>query len=137
MRLTPEDARARFAAEPVARLATVGSEGAPHLVPFTFAVDGDLVCFAVDQKPKSTRDLRRLRNIRANDQVSALADHYADDWSRLWWARADGHAEVVEEGERLSAVMELLRAKYVQYRERSPEGPVVVISVTRWSGWAA
>ncbi|MCX4583963.1 TIGR03668 family PPOX class F420-dependent oxidoreductase [Streptomyces sp. NBC_01481] len=137
MRLTPEDARARFAAAPVARLATVGSEGTPHLVPFTFAVEGDLVCFAVDQKPKSTRDLRRLRNIRANDQVSALADHYADDWSRLWWARADGHAEVVEEGERLSAVMELLRAKYVQYRERSPEGPVVVISVTRWSGWAA
>lgn len=137
MRLTPEDARARFAAAPVARLATVGSEGAPHLVPITFAVDGDLVCFAVDHKPKSTRDLRRLRNIRANDQVSALADHYADDWSRLWWARADGHAEVVEEGERLSGVMELLRAKYVQYRERSPEGPVVVISVTRWSGWAA
>ncbi|WP_405600100.1 TIGR03668 family PPOX class F420-dependent oxidoreductase [Streptomyces sp. NBC_01410] len=137
MRLTPEDARARFAAAPVARLATVGSEGAPHLVPITFAVDGDLVCFAVDHKPKSTRDLRRLRDIRANDHVSALADHYADDWSRLWWARADGHAEVVEEGERLSAVMELLRAKYVQYRERSPEGPVVVISVTRWSGWAA
>ena len=72
MRLTPEDARARFAAAPVARLATVGSEGAPHLVPITFAVDGDLVCFAVDHKPKSTRDLRRLRNIRANDQVSRL-----------------------------------------------------------------
>jgi PPOX class probable F420-dependent enzyme len=137
MRLTPEDARQRFAAAPVARLATVGSEGAPHLVPLTFAVDGDRVCFAVDHKPKSTRDLRRLRNIRANDQVSALADHYADDWARLWWARADGHAEVVEEGERLSGAIELLRAKYVQYQERSPEGPVVVISVTRWSGWAA
>ncbi|TQK52962.1 PPOX class probable F420-dependent enzyme [Streptomyces sp. SLBN-118] len=137
MRLLPDDARARFAAAPVARLATVGSSGTPHLVPVTFAVDGDLVCFAVDHKPKSTRDLRRLRNIRANDQVSVLVDDYADDWSRLWWVRADGHAEVVDEGERLGRVLELLRAKYVQYRERCPEGPAVLIRVTRWSGWAA
>ena len=57
-------------------------------MPVTFAVYGDLVCFAVDHKPKSTRDLRRLRNIRANDQVSVLVDDYADDWSRLWWVRA-------------------------------------------------
>ncbi|MET7616181.1 TIGR03668 family PPOX class F420-dependent oxidoreductase [Streptomyces sp. NPDC005408] len=137
MKLAPDDARQRFAAAPVARLATVASSGAPHLVPFNFAVDGDLVCCAIDHKPKSTWDLRRLRNIRENDQVSAIVDHYDDDWSRLWWVRADGHAELVGSAERRSRVIELLQAKYVQYREQPPQGPVVVITVSRWSGWAA
>ncbi|MFI9580591.1 TIGR03668 family PPOX class F420-dependent oxidoreductase [Streptomyces sp. NPDC052236] len=137
MRLGPEDARQRFEAAAVARLATVSGSGVPHLVPITFAVDDDLVCFAIDHKPKSTWDLRRLRNIHENDRVSAIVDHYDDDWSQLWWARADGHAEVVERGKRRSRLVELLQTKYAQYREHSPEGPVVVIKVSRWSGWSS
>lgn len=136
MKLGPDDARQRFEAASVARLATVSSSGAPHLVPFTFAVDGDLLCFAIDHKPKSTLDLRRLRNIRENDQVSAIVDHYDDDWSQLWWVRADGHAQVVESDEQRSRLIELLQAKYVQYLEHPPEGPVVVIKVSQWSGWS-
>jgi PPOX class probable F420-dependent enzyme len=137
MKLAPDEARQRFAAAQVGHLATVGSSGAPHVVPFSFAVDGDLVCCAIDHKPKSTWELRRLRDISENDQVSAMVDHYDDDWSHLWWVRADGHAEVVESAERRSRVIELLQAKYRQYREQPPQGPVVVIRVSRWSGWAA
>ena len=74
-----------FAAAPVARLATVGPDGCPHLVPVVFAVDGDVVYTAVDGKPKVSLRLRRLANIAARPQVSLLVDHYDDDWSRLWW----------------------------------------------------
>lgn len=137
MRLGPDETRRRFAAARSARLATVSAAGGPHLVPFTFAVAGDVLYFAVDHKPKATADLRRLRNIRADDRVSALADHYEDDWSRLWWARADGHAEIVEDEERRAGPVGLLRAKYPQYRDRPPAGPVVAVTVTRWSGWRA
>ena len=132
------EARALFASARVARLATVDSEGRPHLVAITFAVDGDEIVSAVDHKPKRTTRLRRLANIEANPRVSVLADHYEDDWSRLWWARADGLARVVEPGtdERERAVDGLV-ARYPQYEDRRPEGSVIVISVSRWSGWRA
>src|SRR5207244_611648 len=79
----------------VARLATIGAGGKPHVVPITFAVDGDTIYFAVDAKPKRTTDLKRLRNIAANSSVSVLVDHYEDDWTKLWWVRVDGTARLL------------------------------------------
>jgi len=136
VRLPEERARELFADARVVRLATVGEEGVPHLVPVTFAVAGDLVVTAVDDKPKSTRDLRRLRDISANPRVCLLADHYEDEWERLWWARADGRARIVEEGLERDRAVEWLAGKYIQYQHRPPPGPAILIEVTRWSGWA-
>ncbi|MFI9721406.1 TIGR03668 family PPOX class F420-dependent oxidoreductase [Streptomyces sp. NPDC052396] len=137
--LPPAEARARFAAAPVARLATADPSGLPHLVPVTFALDeGGTLYFAIDTlKPKRTTDLRRLRNIRANPRVALLVDHYADDWSRLWWVRADGQAEIEDDPARRRAPVDLLCAKYPQYAGRPPDGPVVTVRVQRWRGWAA
>jgi PPOX class probable F420-dependent enzyme len=97
MRLTAHEARRRFAASPVARLATVRPDGTPHLVPVVFALVGDVVTTAVDHKPKRSTSLQRLANLRAEPRCSLLVDHYDDDWTRLWWARADGRAEVVDD----------------------------------------
>ncbi|MEA2249046.1 MAG: hypothetical protein QOH46_3575 [Solirubrobacteraceae bacterium] len=132
-------ARARFAAARVARLATVGAEGRPHLVPMVFAVDGDTNYSAVDDKPKATPRLRRLANIAANPHVALLADHYDDaDWTGLWWVRADGTARPVEPAaEPAARARALLAARYAQYRDAPPAGTVIVVTVTRWSGWAA
>jgi PPOX class probable F420-dependent enzyme len=136
--LDPAAARALFAAARVARLATVGAGGRPHIVPITFALEGDTLYTAVDDKPKRTRRLRRLENIAANEHVSVLVDHYQDDWSRLWWARADGVARIVSaaEPEHRQAV-ELLRRRYDQYRQSPPAGPAIVVAVVGWSGWRA
>ncbi|MGW5706714.1 TIGR03668 family PPOX class F420-dependent oxidoreductase, partial [Amycolatopsis japonica] len=95
MRMSPAEARSRFEGERIARLATAGADGVPHLVPVTFVVEGDSVAFAIDHKPKSTTALRRLKNIAENPVVSFLTDHYAEDWAGLWWARADGVARVL------------------------------------------
>ncbi|MDA0631895.1 TIGR03668 family PPOX class F420-dependent oxidoreductase [Nonomuraea sp. MCN248] len=134
-----ETARLMFAGARVARLATVGARGKPGLVPVTFAVEGaaegDRIVTAVDHKPKRTGDLRRLRDIRDNPEVALLADHYEDDWTRLWWVRADGRAAVVADGPDRAAALDALARKYEQYRERRPAGPVIVVRVTRWSGW--
>jgi PPOX class probable F420-dependent enzyme len=131
--VTPAEARERFAAARVARLATVSAEGVPHLVPVTFAVRDDVVVFAVDHKPKSTTSLRRLRNIAENPAVCFLADGYDEDWSRLWWARADGVARVEPPG---AEPVSWLVAKYEQYAERPPEHAVVVTEIHTWSGWS-
>jgi PPOX class probable F420-dependent enzyme len=137
LNLTVAQARQRFAAAPVARLATVGPTGQPHLVPVTFALDGDHVYTAVDAKPKTTTDLRRLRNIRRDPRVAVLADHYEADWDRLWWARADGLASILGEPAGRARPLELLTARYPQYRANPPAGPVIAIAVDRWTGWAA
>jgi PPOX class probable F420-dependent enzyme len=138
--MDPSEARTRFATARVARLATVSAEGRPHLVPFTFALlDDATIVSAVDGKPKRTTALRRLANIAANPQVTALADHYSDDWDELWWARADGSARVVapdHEPELRREVLRALSERYRQYRDTPPAGALVLISVERWSGWS-
>jgi PPOX class probable F420-dependent enzyme len=122
----------------VARLGTVGGDGAPHLVPVVFALVGDRLVTAVDGKPKRTRALRRLENIRRHGRVSVLADHYEEDWARLWWVRADGDALVHEARSPVGAeALAALRQKYPQYAAQPPPGPVVVIEVDTWVGWSA
>ena len=140
MRLSEDEARRRFAAARVVRLATADEEGRPHLVPVTFVVRGDTVVFAVDHKPKRHRQLKRLANMLANSAVCLLADEYDEDWTQLWWARADGSAHVGDfpegDAERAAAVEDLM-AKYPQYGAHPPDGPLVGIAVGRWSGWSA
>ena len=132
-------ARTLFATARVARLATVGADGRPHLVPITFAFDGDTLYTAVDHKPKRTTRLRRLENVAANPGVSVLADHYDEqDWSALWWVRADGVARILAPNDPQRArVAALLQARYEQYRRRPPTGPAIAIGISRWSGWRA
>ena len=137
MRLTEEEAQVRLGTARVARLATAGGDGQPHLVPVTFAVDGDLIYTAVDHKPKKSTNLRRLRNIRENPRVALLADHYDEDWDLLWWARVDGWASVVEDELALEHPLDVLADRYEQYRGNRPAGPVIVIQVDRWKGWSS
>jgi PPOX class probable F420-dependent enzyme len=140
MRLSPGEARQRLVTARVARLATVSAAGQPHLVPVTFAADfggdRDLVYIAIDHKPKSTLRLKRLANIAANPNVALLADHYADDWTQLWWTRADGEATVLTDPGDTAHPVALLAARYPQYQATPPTGPVIAITVTTWTGWS-
>ncbi|MDA3656538.1 TIGR03668 family PPOX class F420-dependent oxidoreductase [Mycobacterium xenopi] len=131
------DPKARFAQAPVARLATVTPGGMPHVVPVVFALRDDVVYTAVDAKPKTTQRLQRLANIECNPQVSLLVDEYRDDWSQLWWVRADGTAAIYREGDVVHTGYRLLRAKYPQYQFVSLDGPVITVAVQHWSSWQA
>jgi PPOX class probable F420-dependent enzyme len=135
MRHGAEWVQQRFDEARVARLATVSSVGSPHLVPIVFARVGSTIVTAVDAKPKTTTSLRRLENIAADPFVSVLVDEYAEDWTALWWARADGWARVLDTAD-VPEYRELV-AKYTQYRDQPPAGPVIVIAVDHWSGWSA
>lgn len=134
--MSPEEARSRFAAARVARLATADAAGRPHLVPVAFAVAGETIYSAVDAKPKRTRALRRLANVRENPAVALLVDHWdEEDWARLWWVRAEGAGRVLDPDEpEATRAVELLRERYPRQRA---DGAVLAVDVTRWSGWAA
>ncbi|WP_131785186.1 TIGR03668 family PPOX class F420-dependent oxidoreductase [Protofrankia symbiont of Coriaria ruscifolia] len=146
MNLDAGEARGRFAAARVARLATADASGQPHLVPVTFALHNDAIVTAVDYKPKRSAALKRLANIAVNPRVSLIADYYVEDWKALWWARADGVARIVADGSAADGsagersawhdAIDRLVAKYSQYQQRRPAGPVILIDVHHWSGWA-
>jgi PPOX class probable F420-dependent enzyme len=134
--VSPAQARARFAAARVARLATADAAGAPHLVPIAFVVAGETIYSAVDAKPKRTKALRRLANVRVNPAVSLLVDHWdEEDWAALWWARADGRGRVLDQAEpEAHRAVGLLRERYPR---QVAAGEVLAVEVERWSGWAA
>ena len=121
----------------VARLATANAAGEPHVVPVCFALDAAGVLWtAIDGKPKSTRALRRVRNLAENPRASLLIDHYEEDWSALRWVAVHGRAELVR-GEAAAPALALLRAKYPQY-ERVEVGPEAIrLLPERIVAWAA
>lgn len=129
--------RERVEAARVGRLATVDAESRPHLVPICFALEGDTLYSAVDEKPKRSKQLKRLANIRRHPRVSVLVDHYEEDWTRLWWVRLDGTGRVLEEGPEREHGLELLRAKYEQYRGEPPTGAVIAVRVEGWRVWSS
>jgi PPOX class probable F420-dependent enzyme len=132
-----EEMRERVRDARVARLATVGGDGRPHLVPICFVLEGDVLYSAVDEKPKRSQRLKRLENIRSHPEVTVLVDHYEEDWTRLWWVRLDGTASVLEEGPEREHALSLLREKYEQYRAQPPTGPVIAVRIGRRRAWAS
>ena len=126
----------RFAQGRVARLATLSAAG-PRLVPVTFAWHRGTVVWAVDRvKPKRPGPLRRERDLAADPRVAMLVDHYAEDWTALWWVELQGEAAVLE-GPAAEAALDALASRYPLYRSDRPPGPVVAVTPRRWAWWSA
>jgi PPOX class probable F420-dependent enzyme len=122
----------------VGRLATADAAGRPLVVPICYAFDGVRIYSAVDAKPKSTRNLRRLRNVGENPYVSLVVDVWDEDWSRLCWVIVEGRAEVLTGGEEFGRAVDLLAEKYRQYREMGLDrasGAVIAVTPGRLLAW--
>jgi PPOX class probable F420-dependent enzyme len=130
-------ARDRVAQERVGRLATIDPDGRPNLVPFCFALEGETLYTAVDEKPKRSRRLQRVENLRTHPDVTVLVDHYEEDWSLLWWVRLRGKGRVLGATDERDRALALLTAKYEQYRVQPPIGPVIAIDIEEWRGWSS
>ncbi|MCH8191770.1 MAG: TIGR03668 family PPOX class F420-dependent oxidoreductase [Chloroflexi bacterium] len=127
-----------LAAHRVAHLATAGPDGRPHVVPICYAFHSRRLFSPIDEKPKrvGAARLQRLRNIRANPQVTVVVDEYSDDWSRLGYLLVRGRAEIVDEGRRQPAALRRLRERYPQYRAMAlEERPLLVITPERVVSW--
>ena len=120
-------------------LATADAKGRPHVIPVSYVFDGQAIYSVLDAKPKSTphRQLRRVRNILANPQVSLVVDHYEEDWSRLRYVMVLGEAGLLQEGEEWARAIVMLREKYPQYQEMDlDESPVIKIMPVRFIPWS-
>jgi PPOX class probable F420-dependent enzyme len=100
----------------VGHLATADRAGRPHVVPFCYARDGDVLYFIVDEKPKAAgKRLKRMRNIDENPEVAVVVDAYDEDWGRLEYVMLRGRAASVEDPAEYARALALLRARYPQY----------------------
>ena len=143
MKLKP-DAIERILDEwPVARLATLSAAGAPEVVPIVFARSGGALWSPIDGKPKRGGELARVRNVRRDPRVSVLLDQWDTDWTRLWWLRLDGRAEVASlDGPGAAAAADALRAKYPRYASGvtplfAGEPTLLRIAIERSISWKA
>lgn len=122
----------------VAHLATANGDGRPHLIPVCFVYVDGAFWIPVDEKPKKTPRLKRLRNIEANPQVALMFDRYEEDWSRLAYVLVHGTGEIRETDDRLNAVLAALREKYAQYGRMKLEGrPIIKVAPERAVGWGS
>jgi PPOX class probable F420-dependent enzyme len=120
----------------VGHLATADAAGRPHVVPVCFACLDARIYVAIDEKPKLSLRLKRLRNIEENPQVSLVFDRCDEDWSRLGWVMVHGSAAIVDAGRVHELAVTALREKYEQYRSMTLEGrPVISVTVERVSSW--
>ena len=133
--MAAEDLARRAGAARVARRGPVRPDGRAHVVPICFVLEGDVLYSAVDQKPKRSRELQRLRNLRERPWATVLVDHYQEDWRGLWWVRMRGPARVLDAGEEAERALAALAAKYPQYRRDPPAGPVIAVDVADWRAW--
>ncbi len=124
----------------VARLATVGTEALPHIVPIVYAYDREHLYTPIDEKLKrvGALSLQRVRDVEANPHVALVIDRYSEDWTQLAWVQVRGKAEIVASGSRHAAAIALLHEKYPQYQTMPlDERPVIIIEPRRIVGWRA
>jgi PPOX class probable F420-dependent enzyme len=111
-------------------------EGGPRVLPVTFAVAEGRIWSAIDQKPKRTAELARLRFLRRDPRAALTVDRYSDDWDQLAWVQVLGRVSIFEVGDGVAG-LEALRAKYEQYREEAPPGPLLGLEPQRFLWWRA
>ena len=139
MNLTEDEALARLAAYDHGVLCTIHAERGVDAVPVVYVTDQNgYVGVPVDRvKPKSSFRLQRERNLEVDSRATLLVDHWdRDDWTQLWWVRAELRWQGNDVAERAEALAEELARRYVQYRER-PFAKVLVLRIVAASGWAA
>lgn len=139
MRLSREEARARLAEHDHGILCTVHPVRGADPVPVVYVVDEDaFVGVPVDLvKPKTSTRLQRERNLEADPRATLLVEHWdRDDWSRLWWVRAELQWEVAPSPERVASLAAMLARRYPQYRDQ-PFARVLVLRVVGLTGWSA
>ena len=120
----------------VGRLGVTDDDGAPRVLPVTFVLHSRALWSAIDNKPKRTREPARVRWLRARPDAALTVDRYDDDWTQLAWVQVLGEVELLDAGAAPGAI-EALAAKYPQYLEDAPPGPLLRLAPRRVLCWSA
>ena len=122
----------------MARLGLLDDDGAPRVLPVTYALSEGALITAIDDKPKrvAPERLARVRWLRARPRAALTVDHYEDDWSRLAWVQAIGPVEILSAADAPDA-LDALTERYPAYRRERPAGPIIALTPDRLVWWRA
>jgi PPOX class probable F420-dependent enzyme len=120
----------------VGRLGLLDDDGAPRVLPVTFAVAEGRIWTAIDQKPKRSGKPARVRFLRRDPRAALTVDRYSDDWEQLAWVQVLGSIRILDVSDG-AAGLAALTEKYNQYRKESPPGPLLALEPERYLWWSA
>jgi PPOX class probable F420-dependent enzyme len=129
----PESVRALFERERRGVLTTLDPDGRGHSVPMVYVISGNEIVSPIDHKPKTGRELARVRNIQRDARVTVLVDHWDEDWTRLAWVMVRGHAVI--ESDAAPEVVQSLNARYQQYSSDERPDALIRIRPTTSTWW--
>lgn len=138
MKLTSEVATARLDEHVHGVFATLHPTRGPDPQPVVYAVHDGHVGVPIDRvKPKRSSRLQREDNLAADPRGSLLIEHWdLEDWSQLWWVRADTEHVPEPDPALVDALADRLATTVPQYADK-PFHRVLVCRITRVTGWAA
>ena len=139
MRLASDEARRRLATNVHGVLATLHPKRGPDPQPVVYAVSDDgHVGVPIDRvKPKASSRLQREDNLDADPRGALLVEHWdTDDWSRLWWVRADLEHVADPSAELVDDLADRLARTVPQYADK-PFHRVLVCRIVNVTGWSA
>ncbi len=127
----------------IARLATVDPKNnQPYVVPVVFVFDGKNIFIPIDDKPKTvnSNQLKRVKNIQKNSNISFLIDTYDDkNWNNLSYLMIQGKAiivNMVNDKDTIQKAHSLLSEKYFQYKKIVDMGDIcIVIDIQKEITW--
>jgi PPOX class probable F420-dependent enzyme len=121
-----------LARERVCRVATVGKNGIPHVVPVCHVLAGGKVYFGTENSS------RKVRNLKTNPHMAVLVDLYSEAWTSLRGVLVQGTARLIRRGPEFRKIRALLYQKYPQYPDEAAlsEGDTIVeMTPARVSSW--
>lgn len=139
MRLDEDAARSRLREHFHGVLCTLHPQRGPDPQPVVYAVSDDgHVGVPIDRvKPKASSRLQREANLAADPRGSLLVEHWeTDDWSQLWWVRADLEHVPDPPSAVVGDLEDRLARSFTQYADR-PFHRLVVCRVVKVTGWSA
>jgi hypothetical protein len=139
MRMNADEARALLSVHIHGVLCTLHPERGPDPQPVVYAMtDDDHVGVPIDRvKPKASTHLKREDNLAADPRGTLLIEHWeSEDWSRLWWVRADLR-HVPDPPRPLIDDLAARLARTVRQYADQPFHRVLVCRVVAVTGWAA
>ncbi|MCQ8898466.1 MAG: pyridoxamine 5'-phosphate oxidase family protein [Hadesarchaea archaeon] len=112
----------------VGRLATVGSDGLPHVVPVCYLFEGGVFYVATDY------GTRKYRNVRENPRAALVVDTYRPHRAVM----VQGEVEVLERGEEFRRIRQRFYERF-DWARKDPweegEAPILKLRPLRKVSW--
>ncbi|GIW06594.1 MAG: hypothetical protein KatS3mg060_1399 [Dehalococcoidia bacterium] len=137
--MIPPEVEQFLATARVGRLATIGADGFPYVVPFCYVLHAGALWMPLDAKPKRVpvERLKRVRNLIERPAVGVVVDRWSEDWTDLAYVQIRGTAALIRDGAERAEALRRLREKYPQYRDMpviddNPTVRIIPVAVQAW-----